>query len=107
MLLKPVPKFGGALSAAAAGPAAAAPEQRRQAALQIAQHIVQIVLRLLRAVPGIAFLAAGFVPSHALSLVATDCVIKQPAHSNSRPGRSQESYATRCCAGRFAGFPPG
>ena len=57
-------EVAGALSAAAAGPAPAAPEQRRQAALEIAQHIVQIVLRLLRPVPGIAFLAARFVPSH-------------------------------------------
>ena len=43
---------------------AAAPEQRGQTPLQIAQHVVQIVLRLLGAVPGIALLAARFVPSH-------------------------------------------
>ena len=34
-------------------PPAAAAEQRRQAPLKIAQHVVQIVLRLLRAVPRI------------------------------------------------------
>ncbi len=61
-LLNPRPKFGRTLPAA---DTAAPAEQRRQAALQIAQHIVQIILRLLRAIPGIAFLAARFVPSHA------------------------------------------
>src|ERR1700733_8235597 len=40
------------------GSARAAPEQRPQVALEIAQHVVQIVLRLLWAVPRIAFLAA-------------------------------------------------
>ncbi len=45
------------------------PNSDAQAALEIAQHIVQIVLRLLRAVPGIAFFPARFVPSHELCLV--------------------------------------
>src|SRR6185312_17260587 len=57
-------EIGGTLAAAPRTRAAAA-EQRREPALDIAQHVVQIVLRLLRAVPGVAFLSAGFVPSHA------------------------------------------
>src|ERR1700722_5615091 len=56
---------GGTGAPSPPGSAGAAPKQRRQAAVEIAQHIVQIVLRLLRAVPRIAFLAARFVPSHA------------------------------------------
>src|SRR5882724_4314763 len=58
-------EVGGALPPSPSGRAAAASEQRRQAALEIPQHIVQIVLRLLRTIPRIAFLAARFVPRHA------------------------------------------
>src|SRR5437660_12925092 len=45
--------------------AATTPKQRRNPALQIAQHIIQIVLRLLRSIPGIALLPVRFIPSHA------------------------------------------
>src|ERR1700690_4261009 len=51
-----------------AGPStthAGATKERRQATLNIAQNIVQVVLLLVRVIPRIAFLAAGFVPSHA------------------------------------------
>src|SRR5208283_2556833 len=50
-------------SRTAAAAAAAAPKKSGETALQIAQHVVQIVLRL-RAIPRIALLAARFVPSH-------------------------------------------
>ena len=54
-----------------AGAAAAAAEQRGQAPLQVAQHVVQVVLRLLGTVPGIALLAAGFVPGHGYTQLRT------------------------------------
>src|SRR6202035_847463 len=49
------------LSTAQAAASAAAAKQRTKAALKISQHVVQIVLRLLRPIPGIAFLPARFV----------------------------------------------
>ena len=45
--------------------AAAATEQRAQAALEISQHIIQIVLRLLGSIPRITFFPTRFIPSHA------------------------------------------
>src|SRR5580698_5495925 len=50
-------------------------EQRRQAPLQVAQYVVQVVLRLLRTVPGVALLAAGFVPSHGYTQLRTYSLI--------------------------------
>src|SRR5277367_4519394 len=46
-------------------------EQGRQAPLEVAQHVVQVVLRLLRTVPGVALLAAGFVPGHGYTQLRT------------------------------------
>src|SRR5882757_3211541 len=75
------------LTATQAAAAAAAAKQRAQAALKISQHIVQIVLRLLRPIPGIAFLPARFVPSHALCLIMS-CEVSshgQPGILTGRP----------------------
>src|SRR6202040_2308415 len=59
----------GILAAPKAAAAAAAPEQRTEAPLEVSQNIVQIVLRLLGWVPGMAFFPARFIPSHELCLM--------------------------------------
>src|ERR1700691_2276047 len=60
---------GRTLPAAETAAAAAAAEQRAQAPLEISQHIIQIVLRLLRSVPRVTFFPARVIPSHAICLV--------------------------------------
>src|SRR5450631_2217314 len=59
----------GTRPASEAATRAATPKQRAQAPLEISQHVVQIVLRLLRSIPGIAFFPARFVPSHEVCLI--------------------------------------
>src|SRR6202020_2655281 len=56
---------GRTLAAAETAASAAAAKQRAQALLEISQHIVQIVLRLLGTVPRVTFFPTRFIPSHA------------------------------------------
>src|SRR5258707_11817801 len=98
----------GTLTAAETAAAAAASEQRGQATLKISQHVVQIVLRLLGSVPGIAFFPARFVPSHEMCLIivarvrghgSTRHSIRRPAPHLEDPGDGSRQ-ATRCASAR-------